>query len=1055
MSTQKSPKNTKKHAIKFTTILKYVFLVILVGIFLVGGAATGYVTSLVKDEPIRDDDTIRNKVFKNNLTGFAYFANTNESGTNELIGTLRADEDRRFIPYSEIPQHVIDAFLAVEDREFWNHYGINAKALTRAVLQQILHSDVTTGGSTITQQLAKNAFFSPEKTYKRKAQEIFLALRMERILTKEEIFTAYINKIPFGKAANLNNVYGIQAAARGYFNKDAKDLNLPESAFLAGIPQRPTAYSSFNSNGFDEEGYALAKKRQELVLKRMLEEGFITQQAYEEALAYDIKAAFDTSQVAQKAYNKYPYLMLEIENRAAERLVESLGITTESTNYSSELENIKQELLTGGYKVYTTINREIYETMNSVVKNPDNFNKPIDYTFTLQNGEKLELHDQLEQVGATLIDNDTGAILGFVGGRDFNLSQVNHSNFRGTSNRQPGSSIKPLLDYAPALELGKIQPATPIDDIPLGDKWEPENWNHKYNGRLTARQALNMSYNIPAVKVYKMVGQEEGYNFYTKLGFEIDKTFFIQAGLTPAIGTLETSPEQMANAYTTFANGGTYVDAYMIEKIVDNDGNVVYEHKPQPRVVFSEQTSYLITDMLRTVVTNGTGTTVRKYVGYNRDIAGKTGTTNGQKDLWFIGYTPEITLSTWVGYPYPHYIKDGLIAKKTWGRIFEAVTKTKPDLSPIDSVFKRPDGLVLMQVSSTSGKLPSDLTREAGYLVTDWFNKKFIPTEVDDSLEKARVITFNDKRFLAKPETPDDMVQTGIFFKREPYELPPKTNSYGGIIRDANGQPVKKDPPVDYQKELPHEVDPRTSTGQPPSRPASPKIELQGNQNVLSWNKVTEDQVVGYRVYRASFGTGFTRIGSIQQTNTKPERLTFTDPVDSSKEFVYYIAAVDVANVESAPSEYIGNISYLFQYQDSEDGQNGDPSDDMNQGQPGTDDGITDGNNDTETPDDDNNQNASAKPSQPANLHAKIHVTGLKVELTWEANPAEDQVTQYKIYYRDSEDGEYKLIGTTSTTSYNHRSVPINKAYYYITAVNQQGESDPSETITVSLSSNN
>ncbi|OEF99192.1 hypothetical protein BHF71_09770 [Vulcanibacillus modesticaldus] len=1036
MAQKKKPRKSKKSTKHFSSFLKFTFIVIILGTFLVAGVGAGLIAALVKDDPVRSPEEIRSKVFTNNLTGFAYFSNKNKSGSYQLIGMLRADEDRRIIEFDEIPKNVYNAFLAIEDRDFETHFGINIKALGRAVLQQLLNSDVRTGGSTITQQLAKNTFYSFDKTFERKAKEIFLALRMERILSKEEIFTAYINKIHFGKAANLNNVYGIQAAAKGYFNKDAEDLNLAEAAFLAGIPQRPTAYSSFNSQGFDEEGYQLAKERQELVLKRMLEEGFITTDEYEEALAYDIKEAFSSSASDEKAYNRYPYLMLEIENRAAEKLIESLNMASGTDDYNKVFELARQKLLTGGYKVYTTIDRTVYEAMNAVAKNPDNFNKPISYDFEMRNGKVIPIENALEEVGATLIENKTGAILGFVGGRDFYTSQINHSNFRGSTKRQPGSSIKPLLDYAPALELGYIQPATPIDDIPLGTEWEPENWNKKYNGRITAREALNWSFNIPAVKVYKMVGIDKGYEYYTKLGFRVNEKFFKQAGYTPAIGTIETSPERMANAYTTFANGGTYIDAYLIEKIEDKDGNIVYQHQSKPEVVFSEQTAFLITDMLRTVISNGTGGIVRKFIGNELDVAGKTGTTNDSKDLWFIGYTPEVTLGVWVGYDFPYKLKTGSIASQTWGRILSEVLKAKPELSATDAKFTRPEGIVKMEVSSTSGKLPSELTKEAGYLVSDWFNKKYIPTEIDDSLEKARVITFDDTRYLAKPETPDDMVEIGIYFKREPYVLPYKKDKEGEILKDENGEGIRKDRPVDYEKELPNQVDPRTSTGENLTPPLNPLIKIQSGKNILSWDKLINENVVGYRIYRTStFEFGFIKVGVVKQTNLEPNRLYFEDVVEFNDQYAYYITTVDVMGNESKPTQLLG-----FNLTNNEQLDNNNPFNEENMN-----DNI-EGNTDI-IPGQNNDQIAIAIPSAPKNLG--IMRIGLQITLTWDENPPDDYVTKYNIYYSSKLRGDYNLIGSSIKPEFSYELLTDKKGFFYVTAVNNKGESDRSRIIQV------
>jgi len=1032
-------KKNKKIKINLKKIVLFTLMFVVLGVFLAAGASAGYVAALLKGDPVRSAAEIQNLIFKNNLTGFAYFSNTLENGSPELIGNLRADEDRRFVQYNEIPVSVYNAFLAIEDREFEEHFGVNLKSFTRAVIQELLNSEVKTGGSTITQQLAKITFFSFEKSKTRKFREIFLAMRIERILSKEDIFTAYINKIPFGKAANLNNVYGIQAAAKGFFNKDAKDLNLAESAYLAGLPQRPSAYSAFNTEGFDEEGYQLAKERQELVLARMLEEQFISLEEYNEALAYDIKASF--SPYEKKAYVQYPFLMLEIENRAAEQLLEIQGVTPEAENYRELLENAKLEILTGGYKVYTSVDKYIYEAMNSVAKNPDNFNAPVSYKFPLGNGQSLELENQLEEVGATLIDNKTGAILGFVGGRDFNLSQVNHSNFRGTGKRQPGSAIKPLLDYGPALDLGKIQPATPIDDTPLGLSWEPDNWNYKYNGRLTAREALKWSFNIPAVKVFDMVGQKEAYNYFTKLGFNVDQTWFMQAGLTPAIGTIETSPEEMTSAYTTFANGGINVESYLIDKIIDKDGNVIYQHQANPEVVFSEQTAYLITDMMRSVVNGGTGSTVKQYAG-GRDVAGKTGTTNDSKDLWFVGYTPEVTLGVWIGYNYPYTLKTGSIASHIWGKILAEVTNADPELSPKDSQFVKPAGIVQMEVSSTSGLLPSDLTKESGYLVTDIFNKNFIPTGVDDSLAVAKVVTYDGIRYLAQPDTPEDMVKSGIFYQRDPYELPPDLDKNGREQLDTNGKVIKKPRPVDYDKELPNEIDPRAvAEGLVPPPPSNLEIKLMGYKNVISWDKVIDENIVGYRVYRS--GTSnytFSKVGVFLQTNLEVGRPYVESTISSSIPSIYYVTTVYVNGTESSPSKLVGTIdvSQLNPFPDN-DGTQGDGE---SSGEIGD-----DGNDTDNLPDNGTDETTGTIPGNPKKLTSTVNL--LNVTLSWEANPAQDNVIRYNIYFNTKKSGSFELIGSTKDTTFKHTALPAATGYYYITATNQYGESNSSAIIEV------
>jgi penicillin-binding protein len=908
---QKTKKEKNEGSI-VKTLRKYFRKIILAAVIVVVlaiGVLTGLVMSYIEDEPVRSATEISDRISTDSLTGFAYYSSRDENGSNELIGPLRADEDRRLITYEEMPKYYVDAVIAIEDDTFRKHKGVSLSATARAFFQRAFNMPVQTGGSTITQQLAKNTFLSSVKSNERKTREIFLALRIERIMEKEDIFAAYANKIYYGKAANLNNVYGIQAAAQGYFNREVGEINIAQAAYLAGIPNRPTEFSAFTNEGFNEAGYLKAKARQELVLSRMLKERYITKDEYNEAMAFDIAESFDYSLAESKPIVETPYLITEAELRAAEVMLKKDGITRATPDYNVLLGQMVFELQSGGYHIYTTIDKPLYDAMKDVVANPANFNKPISYDFKQRDGSILRIENAIEQVGATLIENKTGAILSFVGGRDFSVSQVNHSNFRSTSKRQTGSAIKPILQYGPALELGLIQPATPIDDIPLNydDNWEPANWNLRYNGLITARQALNQSYNIPAVKVYDAVGWEQGYKYYSAMGLKASQTYFKDAELSAALGVVESSPEEMAGAFSTFANGGIYLEPYMIEKIVNRHGEVVYQQVQTPTLVFSEQTAYLMTDMLRTVISNGTGGGVRNHVPSNVDIAGKTGTTNDNKDTWFVGYSPTVTLGVWVGYSYPTTLPDfGRIGPQTWGRLFAQVLKTDPILAPSDAKFKVPSDIVSMTVSSTSGLLPSELSIESGYLTTDIFNKKYIPTEVDDSLVYARVVYYDGKRYYAKAETPNDMVQTGIFFKREEYELPDPTNP------DWSGN---KGYPVDFDRELPHYPDPRQITYLTPEQPSGLSIKDVDHKNNVSWDKIANPNIVGYRIYKYTdalgFGGGsFRQVGTVLQKDLTPERMSFEDGAGGRA--LYYVIAVDVGGAESMRSKIIGNMPNPF-----------------------------------------------------------------------------------------------------------------------------------------------
>jgi penicillin-binding protein len=836
----------------------------LAGAVFAAGAGFGLVSALVKDQPVLGREEMINLVTNNHQTTFIYF----RDGT--LIGQLRTDEDRKNVTLDQVPEHLIKAFIATEDRTFFENPGIDVRGLARAVLQQLTRAPVQTGGSTITQQLIKLAVLEdPSQTYARKAKEIFLALRLTRIMSKEEILTAYLNEIYFGPSANNTHVYGVQAAAKGIFGVDVDQLNLAQAAYLAGIPQNPAAYTPFK-----EDGIKRGLERQKTVLNRMLEMGFITPAEYQEALAFDIASSL--AKRTPKAFERYPYLTMEIEKRAAEVLLEQKGIRRDDPNYQEALNKTRQEVLRGGYRIITTIDKKIYDAMQEIAQNPKNFDPNKSYTAS--DGRKIT--NAPEQVGAVLIHNKTGAILGMVEGRGFDISQVNFA----TSPRQPGSAMKPLAAYAPAIEEGKLQPASAIDDTPIVLSGHiPKNDDGKYHGLMTARHALNKSYNIPALKVYNdLLGIQEGLKYVKELGVNT-LTEGDYAAQTGVIGGLAygLTVEEITNAYATFANQGNFIDAYLIERIEGPNGELIYQHKVQKKPVFREQTAYLITDMLRTVVTEGTARSqIYNKLKIKRDLAGKTGTTNRNVDLWFIGYTPEISLGVWTGYEINHRMSDANRAKKIWVLLFNRLMELDPSLSPKEATFPKPDGLVKQTVCSLSGKLPTDLCRLAGTLTTDWFERDHLPKESCDVHVKARLVFYNNENYLAQETTPADMVREGVFIKRQPYYVPP-------------GGSADRYRPLDWKDTLPNKMDPRQDDGHPPSAPRG--VVLQGA--TLAWQANPESDVVGYRVYRSSDGQHFVKVGAV----LAGEPLQFTD--SAAGMYLYRVTAVDVAGKESAWAE--------------------------------------------------------------------------------------------------------------------------------------------------------
>ncbi|QAY65486.1 transglycosylase domain-containing protein [Paenibacillus protaetiae] len=1006
--------------VSLITVKWLVYFAIFIAL-LVGGALTGYVAALVKDEPVRPRALIEEKVNENSITGFVYF------NDGSLVGQLRTEEDRLPITYEDLPQNVINAVVATEDNNFFEHHGVDISGLGRAVKQKLLNEDTQTGGSTLTQQLARRVFLSLDKTDSRKVKEIFLALRMERYLTKPEILTAYLNKVPFGNGSTGYNLYGIKAAAKGIFNiDDLKSLNIAQAAYLAGLPQRPSAYTAFTSKGeFNEDGFKLAVERQGTVLTRMLETGRITQAEYDEAKAFDLRSSL--AKPAKKAYTTYPYLMLESEREAAQILLLQQNKTLTQADLSKPenatlLEESREQLLHAGYHIYTTIDPAVYQIMQGISSNPDNFS-PDSKT------------KGMEQTAAVMIDHKTGAILGMIEGRDFYEEQM---NFATQMTRQPGSAMKVLAAYLPAIDKGMIQPASILDDSPMvlkdGQKGFhiPKNSNDNYRGLVTARDALNRSLNLPALKIFNdKVTIKNAWDFVRNLGITTlqPEDEYAQTGV---IGGLSkgVTVEEMTNAYGSIPNNGVFNDAYMIDHITDADGNIVYQHQAAPKKVFSEQTAFLMTDMLRTVVSSSAGTAhslVSDFKNYKKiPIAGKTGTTQSYGDVWFMGFTPDITLGVWAGYEKQAYsLSDSgkKRARSIWADIMNEVTSKKPDLFPTKE-FSQPSGIVKATVSSASGLLPSQLAKDSGMLVTDWFNKPFIPTKTDESLVNMQIVTYNGVNYIPNPATPADMTQQKLLIKREKPldELMDEIQAAQDKLPASSRRNMSYYLPMDADKSAPSKQDPRTDDGQPPAAPTNVAINASGGNVTISFAASTSEDVVGYRVYETTDGVSFQQAGnSILAGN--PYETTIS--LSGMQAAAFYVKAVDVAGHESSPSTTVqyGGILTPPTMPPAGDG-NGEDSPETTPG----------GNNHSGTD--------MTAPDAPSGLHATN--SGSSYHVTWNANAAGESVIEYNVYFK-GKDGDFKLISSVSDPSVDIQA-PMGGSVY-VTAKNLWGESSPSKSI--------
>lgn len=992
------------------------------------GAVAGYVASLVKDDPVRGRQLIEEKISENAQTGFVYFRD------GSLVGQLRTEEDRRPITYDEIPKPILDAVVSIEDKNFFNHVGIDTNGLLRAVKQQLLNESVQTGGSTITQQVARRVFLSLDQTQSRKAKEIFLSLRLERFLSKEEIITAYLNKIPYGNGSSGYNLYGIKAAAKGIFGvDDLNKLNIAQAAYLAGVPQLPSLYSAFSSKGeFREANFKRALERQKLVLRRMLEENKITQAEYREALDFDIYGSL--AKPVEKAYNTYPYLMLEVERQASEQFVLAQNPNLTQADLKKKenaalVEDARQQLLRGGYKITTTIDKKIYDLMHDIAEDPKNFSPD----------NKVK---GVEQTAAVMLDHKTGAILGMIEGRDFHLEQM---NFATQMTRQPGSAMKPIAAYLPAIDKGLISPASVIDDAPIilndrgSSKHIPKNVNNKYAGLVTARYALNQSLNLPALKIFlDKVTIPEAWKFAKSMGIttltEIDN--HAQTGV---IGGLSygVSVEELTNAYGTIANKGVFNDAYLIESITTSDGQPVYAHKSEPKRIVSEQSAYIMTDMLKTVVSNGSGALVKaNFKNYGKiPIAGKTGTTQNYGDVWFEGFTPDVTLGVWVGYEKQiHELSpEGRNrAKLIWSKVMNTITDAKPDMFKTKE-FAKPDGIVSMTVSSVSGKLPTELTKEAGKLVTDIFNRKFIPTEEDDALVKMKYISYNGVNYVPLPETPEDMLREAVMVKRErPLDVLMEEIK-AALGKTTNAKPLSFYLPADAANSAPGKPDPRVDDGKAPPAPTEVSAETVGTSVQVSFAPVATEDVVGYRLYRSSDGSNYQKVENSILTG-EPAR--FVNTGAGGAVYSYYVTAVDVSGNESPRSTVVSTDGSVtgsdpnFPPPGNGVGENSDDPGTIFD--PGSGDNGSGGNG------------GASVPSAPTGLKAQASDIG--VTLTWQENSPDEGVSSYQIWFAANERGKYKLLGTSEKNRFEYVS-PLSNGWYRVTAVNGNGESNPSATV--------
>ena len=760
----KLPRNKKKLTVSLFKAMLVLFLAIIVlGI----GAGFGALKGILDDTP---------EVNAKDLIPKGYQTTLYDQDGKELKVLASFDANREYVYYDDIPENLVNAFIAIEDQRFWEHNGIDVQGIMRAFAHGLQSGDFDQGASTLTQQLIKNQIFNvglDEKTMfdkiERKVQEQYLAVEIEKVLSKKSIAEYYLNTIYLGQGR-----YGVETASQYYFNKQLKDLTISECAVLAAIPQNP---SKFDPVVFPEEN----AKRRLMVLDKMSELNMISQSDYDTAIADDV---YDEIKKVSSIKKSSP---TKINSYYIDEVINQLEDDFMAMGYSkSEADSM---IYSGGLEVHTCQDTEIQDICDTVLNDEDNYptdSYQLSYALTLvdDNGEQYNYSqnmmvtwfqeekgqssfdlifsseddaraaadeykahliaetgykEQLEsykvtvepQISFTLMDQETGQVKAIVGGRG-EKTEDRSFNRATEATRQPGSTFKVVASFLPALDGCGMSLATVYKDEPYtyANGGEVRNWYSGYRGPSTIRQAIQNSMNILAVKTITDVTPELAYEYLLKLGFttlvksrtnssggiesDINQSLAL-GGLTDGITNLE-----ITAAYATIANEGNYIKPVFYTEVYDHDGNLLIDNrKPEESPVISPQNAWLLTSAMHDVVTIGTGTAANLSCGLY--TAGKTGTTSSNYDAWFCGYTPYYTASIWIGFDVNTNFAAGNYHKNMWRKIMDEITEVKGlDTS---KTFEMPDGIVRATVCKDTGLLPV----EGCDTVTDYFAKGTVP----------------------------------------------------------------------------------------------------------------------------------------------------------------------------------------------------------------------------------------------------------------------------------------------------------------------------------------
>ena len=721
-----------------------------------------------------------------------------------VLGQIKIEKGT-YVPFKRIPKYMVNALLATEDPRFFQHTGIDYRGILRAALRNIIEVRVAQGGSTITQQLTKVVFLSPERKFKRKIKEIILARRLEKELSKEDILELYLNKVYFGHGA-----YGVQMASKTYFGKNIWEVNQAEAALLAGLPKSPTAYSPYSD-------IDLTKLRQQHVLKRMVAEGYLTEEQstkiYDQPINLEnlrpqeevapfvvdyirkyIEKKYGPDKLYEGGLKVYTTINRDIQSTANAALKEGLRALDKRQGFRGRIgfKQLKSEPIKWGslhvmVKPGETFNAHVLAVDDSTITvrgrgmmgyimhddmawalvklkktkdNPDEFKKPAEL---VQPGDiikvRLKEYDKKKQLASFILEQTplvegavvsiepyTGYVRALVGGYDFVEGGFNHAT---EAKRQPGSSFKPFI-YGAALENG-FTSASILMDLPvIHDKsefekkgWKPSNYDNRFLGPMRLRTALALSRNAVTVSLLETIGLNKTIDFARRAGI----TSPISYDYTTALGSSAVTPLELTSAYATFASEGIHTEPIIIKSIIDGSGAELESYQPQPTEAIDRTTAYLVTSLLKSVVEEGTG---RGAQALGKPLAGKTGTTNNYIDAWFVGYAPSIVTGVWVGYDNS---QASLGDKETGARAalpvwISVMAKALADKPAED--FAATDDVVFVKIDRESGLLAREGDADT---YNDVFRRGTEPTQYADSIKKSKTSFFDLDRGVGSEAT--------------------------------------------------------------------------------------------------------------------------------------------------------------------------------------------------------------------------------------------------------------------------------------------------------------